>query len=731
VRGRKAWHEKCVPLSQAPWLVALLSYGDRRSIVQSSDIPRLGVDIGGTFTDAALEIGGKRFTTKVLTTTAAPEQGVLTSITAVMAQAGSAPAALGLIIHGTTLATNALIERKGARTALLTTEGFRDVLEIRGEDRYEQYALKLEVPSPLVPRRWRFPVRERIDAQGKVRIALAEQDIAAVVPRLREAEIEAVAIGFLHSYVNPVHERRAGELLAAAMPGLAISLSCEVSPEMREYERFSTACANAYVQPRMASYLRRLEQALRDAGYRCPLMLMASSGALTTLETSERFPVRLVESGPAGGAIFASQIAAQSGLDEVLSFDMGGTTAKICLIEHSAPQSARSFEVARVYRFKKGSGLPLRIPVIEMVEIGAGGGSIARIDALRRIAVGPDSAGSEPGPACYGRGGTAPTVTDADVILGRIAPEEFSGGSMRLDRPAAARAVDGTIGAALGLPLEMAAFGIGEMVDENMANAARVHAIESGKDVSQRALIAFGGAAPLHVARVAEKLRIDRFLVPTSAGVGSAVGFLRASVAYEIVRSLYQRLDTFDLPRVNAVLQEMTDAARQVVATAALGEALSERRLAYMRYVGQGHEIAVALPAKPLTEADLPTLAADFAAEYRRLYSRTVPGAAIELLTWTVLIAAPAPVSPVEAAATVEPYRPTPSRERALYDEASGTTITVPVHWRPALRPGAIISGPAIIAEDETTTIVTAAFEATIDPRGAIDCRRVTTGDNT
>ena len=690
------------------------------------DTPRLGVDIGGTFTDAALEIGTARHTTKVLTTTEAPERGVLAAIAAVLARAGLSPEALGLIIHGTTLATNALIERKGARTALITTEGFRDVVEMRGEDRYEQYAVDLDMPPPLVPRRRRFTVPERIDARGDVLLALDEAALETLIPQLAADAVEAVAIGFLHSYVNPAHEQRARAILARARPDLPLTLSCEVSPEMREYERFSTACANAYVQPRMASYLHRLEQDLRKAGYRCPLMLMLSGGGLTTIDTSIRFPVRLVESGPAGGAIFSSHVARAAGLGDVLSFDMGGTTAKICLIENSRPQTARSFEVARIYRFKKGSGLPLRIPVIEMVEIGAGGGSIAQIDALQRIAVGPESAGSMPGPACYGRGGTHPTVTDADLVLGRIDAAAFSGGSMSLDTEAALEALRTEIGAKLGLTREMAAFGIGEMVDENMANAARVHAIESGKDATRRTLIAFGGAAPLHVARVAEKLRIDRFVVPASAGVGSAVGFLRAPVAYEIVRSLYQRLDGFDLERVNALLETMSAEAQAVVAEAAAGAPATEGRLAFMRYVGQGHEIAVAVPARRLQAGDAAALADAFGREYQRLYSRTVPGAPIELLTWTVLVTtAPPPIE--QQPGEIRSYRPEASGTRALFDAERGETRAVPVHLRAALTPGAQIAGPAVIAEDETTTILTEAFEATIDAFANLVCTRIPT----
>jgi N-methylhydantoinase A len=380
---------------------------------------RLAVDIGGTFTDFALERGGRRWTSKTLTTPHAPEEGVLIGTRQILASAGMAPSDIALVIHGTTLATNALIERKGARTALLTTEGFRDVIALANEARYDQYDLNIDLPQPLVPRRWRLTVPERLDNEGKVLLPLDENAVRAQLEVMRGEGIEALAIGFLHSFVNPVHEQRAAAIAREEWPGLPISLSAEVSPEMREWERFSTTVANAYVQPMMARYLHRLETGLREAGLACPLFLMLSGGGLTTIGTAARFPIRLVESGPAGGAIFSAHVAKERGLEKVLSFDMGGTTAKVCLIDNYAPQSSRTFEVARVGRFKRGSGLPLRIPVIEMVEIGAGGGSIAQVDGLKRITVGPESAGADPGPACYGRGGTKPAVTDANLALGR------------------------------------------------------------------------------------------------------------------------------------------------------------------------------------------------------------------------------------------------------------------------------------------------------------------------
>ena len=685
---------------------------------------RLGVDIGGTFTDVALEVGDRRYTSKILTTPQAPEEGVLAAIDLALAQARLAPSALEMIIHGTTLATNVLIERKGPRTALITTAGFRDVIEIRHENRFEQYDINIDLPPPLVPRRWRFGVRERINAQGKVLVPLEEADVARVIEALAREEVASVAIGLLHSFTNHDHERRIRDMLTTRLPHVTVTLSAEVSPEMREYERFSTACANAYLQPLMSRYLRKLEDGLRAAGFRCPLFLISSGGGLTTVETAIRFPVRLVESGPAGGAIFASHIARQCGLDKVISFDMGGTTAKICLIDEAKPQTNRVFEVARIYRFKKGSGIPLRVPVIEMVEIGAGGGSIARVDAMGRIAVGPDSAGAEPGPACYGRGGREPTVTDADLVLGRIDPAAFSGGKLALDVPAATAAVTRGIGERLGLGAELAALGVSEMVDENMSNAARVHTIESGKDVGERTLIAFGGAAPLHAARVAEKLGLRRVLVPTNAGVGSAIGFLRAPIAYEIVRTNMQRMSSFDAAQANRILAEMRAEAEAVVrAGAGPAAKLEERRSAFMRYRGQGHEIAVPLPVRSFGDGDKPPLLEAFEAAYRALYSRAIPGVDVEILSWVTVVSAPLDVR-IETPLPTAPGTPQPLARRQLFDPVAGEFLEVPFYRREALRPGWIIPGPAVIEEDETSTVVSPAFAARIDGFGYIELTR-------
>ncbi len=684
-----------------------------------TDGARLAVDIGGTFTDVVLEHGGGLDQLKLLTTPEAPEVAVLEGVRTILQRTGVAAGEVTLAIHGTTLATNALIERKGARTALVTTDGFRDSIEIAYEHRFEQYDLYMERPEPLVARDWRFTVPERIAADGSVLLDLDEQALASLAVELQDIGVEAVAVCFLHSYVNAAHEQRAGEILRQALPGVSITLSAQVCPEIREYDRMSTACANADVQPMMAGYLNRLQDGLRTGGVTCPLLLMMSSGGVTTVDTAATLPIRLVESGPAGGAILARDIARENDLDSVLSFDMGGTTAKITLIDDFTPHIARSFEVARMYRFLKGSGLPLRIPVIDMVEIGAGGGSIADVDAMQRIHVGPESAGAVPGPACYGNGGTTPTVTDADTVLGRIDPGRFAGGQVTLDLERAAAAVAADIGDPLAVETNIAAAGVSEIVDEHMANAARVHAIENGKDMVGRSLVAFGGAAPLHATRLVDKLGIDTVVVPQGAGVGSAIGFLRAQISYEVVRTRYMDLREFDADAVNDIYATMRAEAEAVVRLGAPDEPLVETRGAFMRYRGQGHEIMVPVPGRTFEAKDGAALTQWFEAAYQALFSRTIPNLGVEVLTWTLSLATDR-TGTESARQPQAAHRPEPEGQRRLFDPASGDWVEAAVYSRADLRPGAEVPGPAMIIEDETTTLVTNGFAATVNPLGQI-----------
>ncbi len=681
---------------------------------------RLGVDIGGTFTDVVLDLGGRLFTTKVLTTYGAPEDAIVEGMGRVCTDAGVAPDVIGQIIHGTTLATNALIERRGAKTALITTQGFRDVIEMRTESRFEQYDLNLRLPDPLLTRNRRYTIAERLDADGNVFIPIDRAEVEALVDELASAEYESVAVGFLHAYANDAHERLVAEVLAKKMPGAMVSLSSEVSPQMREYERFNTTIANAYIKPLMKSYLGRLKERLASEGADCPVFLMHSGGGIISLESAAEFPVRLVESGPAGGAIFAADIAARHGLDKVLSFDMGGTTAKICLIKDQTPKTARVFEVARSYRFKKGSGMPISIPVIDMVEIGAGGGSLAHVDALNQIRVGPESAGSEPGPACYGRGGEGAAVTDADLVLGKLDPNNFAGGTIPLYPDQSATALDAAIGQKLNMDATEAAWGLAEVVDENMANAARVHAVENGEDLSDYTMIAFGGAAPLHAARLCEKLGIDNCLVPSGAGVGSAIGFLRAPFSFEANRSVFMRLDNFDADTVKSLFAEMEEEAGAFVRSCDATAAISQEHKVYMRYAGQGWEIPVPLSAEEVANPNAKTFLARFEEEYTNLFARTVTGMAVEIAVWSVnAFTTQEAAPPIEAVTAATPL--VRAEERTLFDPAAGKSVNAAVYPRDGMTAGAVAHGPALVTERETTIVVPSSRALTAHGDGTIE----------
>ena len=698
---------------------------------------RIGADVGGTFTDVVLEVdddnstsGPKMFSTKVLTTYEAPEQGILDGVRTVAAEAGANLADLDTFIHGTTLATNALISRTGARTALVTTDGFRDTIEMRTESRFEQYDLNLVLPAPLIQRSDRHVLRERLAADGTVLRPFDEEEarglVEALADRPDDEAYEAVAVGFIHAYVDGTHERRFRDLLLERLPDVAVSISSEVAPQMREFERFNTACTNAYQQPLMATYLHRLADDLAATGARCPVYLIHSGGGLVSVDTAARFPVRLVESGPAGGAIFAADIAARHGLDRVLSYDMGGTTAKICLIEDHTPRTAKTFEVARTHRFTRGSGMPIAIPVIEMIEIGAGGGSIATVDLLGQIRVGPLSAGAEPGPAAYGLGGTEPTVSDANLVLGRLSADTFGAPGVDLDDDAARTALDRVVGEALDMDANTAAVGVAEVVDENMANAARVHAVENGKDAAAFTMIAFGGGAPLHAGRLCEKLGVDELLVPPGASVGSAIGFLRAPFAYEALRSHHATVDRFDPAAVNAMLAELADEATTFV-TEAVGSTgasvdglvLETERWAYMRYAGQGWEIPVPVDATPFDAMGGELLANKFEKAYEEFFGRAIAGLAVEAIGWSVRVATPrATVHRVQRVAASRDVAP--DRTRRVYDAVSDSTTDAGVVQRHALDVGDRVVGPAVIVETQTTTLLSSTQRAVMQPDGCL-----------
>lgn len=680
---------------------------------------RVGVDIGGTFTDlivvdtetGAFAVG------KSLTTPADPSQAVETVLVETFRQAGVDPAEVQHLVHGTTLVTNAIIERKGACTALLTTQGFRDSIEIGREQRYDLYDLMLEHPRPLVPRYLRFDVPQRTLANGTTLQELDEAYVGRLARELAESGIEAVAIVFLHSFTDPSAERAARAQVQRAAPHLRVSISSDVVPEIREFERASTTIANVYVQERVERYLRELEERLRRLGFAGSFFLMLSSGGIATVETAKRYPVRLLESGPAAGALAATHYGLAAGQPNLLSFDMGGTTAKLCVINDGQPLIAHEFEVDRRYRFKKGSGLPIKIPVIEMIEIGTGGGSIARVDSLGLLKVGPESAGAEPGPVCYARGGTEPTVTDADLILGYLDPAYFLGGRMRLDVATAQRAIQEKIAGPLGLSLAEAAWGIHQIANENMTNAARVHTLERGKDPHRFPFFAFGGAGPVHAYRIARALGSPLLLIPLGAGVTSTVGFLSAPLAFDFVRSWPGRLDSMDWTRANAVLAEMEAEGQALLAASGVpAGAITHRREADMRYVGQGHEIRVPLPAGLLGSVHISDLFSTFQTVYRELYERLGPPVPVEILNWRVVSSGPRPDLRlhVTSAADGEASPALKGERPAYFPEAHGF-VSTPIYDRYRLVPGATFSGPAIVEERESTVIIGPGGDCRVD----------------
>lgn len=683
---------------------------------------RLGCDIGGTFTDFVLfdERTATFEIEKVLTTPADPSEGVEDGIRALLARRPGFLGATEHVIHGTTLVINAVIERKGARTALIATEGFRDILEMRREIRYDIYDIGAVYPTPLIPRQWRREVTERVYSDGRILVPLDESDARDVLADLAQEGIESVAICLLHSYANPAHEQALGRLAAQEHPHIAVSLSSGVLPEIKEFERTSTTVVNAYVKPLIGRYLERLDDRLRRCGFGRGLFLMLSGGGIMSAATARHFPVRLIESGPVGGALAAVHLGTQAGPGDLVSVDMGGTTAKACLIRGGALPITTELEVDRVHRFKKGSGTPLGVPAVDLIEIGAGGGSIAHINTVGLLQVGPQSAGAAPGPICYGRGGTAPTVTDADLVLGYLDAGYFLGGAMRLDIQGARAGIEREVAKHLGLSLEEAAWGIHEVVNENMASAIRMYAAEKGGDLANSTLVAFGGAGPAHADGLARKLGVPRILIPRGAGVFSALGFLVAPVAFEVARTHPIRVAEADPRRLAALYRQIEVEAASVVEQAAPGAAVAFSRAADMCYAGQGHQIRVALPDPDAGGLDPAEIAGRFSREYLNRYGYVYDDLEIQVVTLRVTATAQRPLPPVAA-----PFRATPrdtrgalKGERLAYAPSVRRFVPHRVYAMERLGAGSTLVGPAIVEEEASTLVIGPDASAIADPRG-------------
>ena len=679
---------------------------------------RIGVDIGGTFTDLVMidTRDGRLFNEKVLTTPADPSIGVLTGIDALLRATRVSASDVLHVIHGTTLVANALIERKGVPTALITTEGFRDIVEIGLEWRYDLYDLAMELPQPLVPRRLRFELSERVGPNGGIIREMDDAQATALVREVANSGVQAVAVSLLHGFRNPNHERRIGELLAREAPDLVSCLSSDVVPEIGEYERTSTTICNAYVLPIFSRYLRRLSDGLRRLGIDRDLYLMLSDGGTVHESTAVRHPIRLVQSGPAGGVQATGLIGKESGHPNVFCFDMGGTTAKACLIDDGEPLRTTEFEVARVFRFKKGSGLPLRVPVIEMIEIGAGGGSIARVDRLGLVQVGPDSSSADPGPACYGRGGKEATVTDADLVLGYLDAGNFLGGDMKLDVAAAETAIAKDLGEPLGLSVVEAAWAIHATVNQNMAQASSIHALEKARRITDYVMVPIGGAGPVHACHIAQTLGIRRLVCPLGAGVASAFGFLASPTSFAFVRGYVTALDGADFPAIRKLLHDLEREGRRLVARAGVPEAdIAVRRLAAMRYIGQGFEVETEISPALLEMAASKGLREAFENAYLQQYGRTEPAMRVELVSWRVIVSGPRPMIDLRSAHGGTKGGTALRGHRPVYSAAARDFVDTPVYDRYAFGPGNTAIGPAIFEEREATLVIPAGAHVRCD----------------
>jgi N-methylhydantoinase A len=684
---------------------------------------RLGCDIGGTFTDFVLvdDRAGRFFVYKCLTTPADPSDAVEQGIHALLDQVPGRRPDIDEIIHGTTLVINAIIERKGAVTGLITTRGFRDVLELGRELRYDAYDIFAEYPRPLVPRRLRLEVDERIASDGRVIRPLEPPAVTQALAELRRAGVESLAVCLINSYRNPDHEKAIKALVERQWPEVFLSTSVEVLPQIREYERTCTTATNAYVKPITARYLKKLSSRLESQGFRGKLYIMLSSGGITSVETAREFPVRIIESGPTAAVIASQHYGRMFKIADIFCFDMGGTTAKSCLIQNGQAGLVSTFEVGRVQRFKKGSGLPIQVPVVDLMEIGAGGGSIARMSKMGLLQVGPQSAGADPGPACYGRGGQEPTVTDADLVLGYLDPDYFLGGSMRLDKAAAEAAIRVRVAGPLGVaPLE-AAFGIHDLINETMAAAAKTHIAEKGGNPKLITIAAFGGAGPVHAYGLAKKIGAPRIIVPPLAGVGSAMGFFTAPVAFDLSRSRRTALDDADFRQIETLFQEMEHEAAAILQQADRRRRVSFARTLMMRFVGQGAETDLPIERRPFQKWSKALVRQRFDAAYQKLYGRTYPENAVEFVTFKVRASLPE-----------RPFRlpPLARRQGKLSECIKGRRpafsvlrkrlVPFTVYDRLKLYPGARMAGPAIIEEKESTIVIGEDAAARVDGFGFV-----------
>ncbi len=679
---------------------------------------RLAIDIGGTFTDIVAEAAGSLSSIKVLTSADAPETAALAGMTILLERLSANVSEVDSVVHGTTLATNALIERRGAKTAFITTAGFRDVLEMRNEKRFDQYELNIELPEPLIPRPLRIGVQERTLADGSIMTHPDDAEIDSLCEQLSQHNIEAVAIGFLHAYRNSANEQYVASRIRDKLGSrVTICQSAEVAGEIREFERFSTVCANAYVRPLMASYLGRLESELKQRGFHGSFLMMLSDGALTTLEQAKRFPIRLIEGGPAGGVALGAHVARELQSNKTLALDIGGTTAKICFIQNGKPQTSRDFEVARSWRDVKGSGLPVKVPTVELVELGAGGGSIASVDSLGRLKTGPQSAGSSPGPACYNQGGKHPTVTDAHIVTGGIVADGFAEGMITLEPQLSADALQNDIQTVLDFDtVTEAAAGVIELANEAMANAARVHGIELGLDVSSFDLLVSGGGGGIHATRIAEKLGINRIIVPAHAGVGSAVGFLRSPIAFETALSVIETIASIDYAALDNRLQHALTEVRNIVSQAVELSNISTEVVAEMRYKGQGLELRIPLPSDTDLHTALLNAQCQFIDQYHVMSGFSLEDIEIELVSLSVAARevrgnSLTPDSSestgvlTQSHVTTEAHATAPALTRDVYDQQTKSFQQSSVVPRSMLT-GETLAGPLVVTESQTTTLL-------------------------